>query len=219
MAWDKAMRNEDGYSLIELLATLLILSSVFLLLVSGVGTARGVWSRSDRSYQDVDAVVDTQHQLRVLLEHAFPQTRYDASAPYVDFVGNSDKVSFLSPADDVQDARPLQRYELAVDPGGNLILSAADDASRKSEMRPKSILLSGVEAISISYYGRASAGAGVGWQPEWRSRPNFPGLISIHVEFSPGDRRFWPDLLVHPASTQDSNCVLDVHTGGCRGRA
>jgi len=213
------MRNEDGYSLIELLATLLILSSVFLLLVSGVGASRAVWNRSDRSNNEVDAVVDAQIQLRTLLEHAFPQTRFDASAPYVDFEGNGDRMSFLSPAGDAQGARPLQRYELAVDTNGNLILSAVDDTAPKTKLPLMSRLLSGVETISISYYGMAQAGAGIGWQPDWHSRPNFPGLIRVQVQFPLGDRRFWPDLLVRPASTQDSSCVLDVHKGGCRGRA
>jgi hypothetical protein len=34
-----------------------------------------------------------------------------------------------------------------------------------------------------------------------------------------GDPRVWPELIVHPAATVDSLCVIDAATGDCRGRA
>lgn len=211
-------RADSGYSLVEMLATLLVLSSVFLLILSGVGTTRRVWERSDARSGSVDSVIATQNTLRMRLEQAFPQTRFDRSAPYVDFKGELDHLSFLSPASDYQGRQALRHYDLQLTSQGELVLASTSDVAAGSSSQP-AVLLEDVSGLTISYFGDAPGSGAAGWQPVWQSRSRLPGLVRILVEFPPGDTRVWPELIVRPAATTDSQCVLDVGTGKCRGRA
>ncbi len=207
-------RSQSGYSLIEALAALMVLGATFVLLVGGLGTTRRIWDRLDRTSSAVDSVVAAQHLLRERLERTFPQTRFDASAPYVFFAGESDHVTFLAPAPAAAGRQVLQRYDLTVSAEGDLVLASRSDlALDPAGAQRREILLHGVDAISLAYYG------GSAWLPRWQSRATLPELVRLRVAFQSGDARFSPDLIVHPAATVDSLCVLDVRTGHCRGRA
>lgn len=213
------MRDEGGYTLIELIATLLVLGSVFLLLASGIGTSRRVWEHADARSGADDAVVSAQNLLRSNLEHTFPQTRLDGSSPYVDFAGEASSISFLAKGGD-RSSSALARYELNVSEGGDLELGASSDLAKEGTQISNDTLLHGIESISIAYFGPPPGGKGTaGWQPRWQNRATLPSLVRVHVEFPPGDRRVWPDLIVHPLPNTDTLCVLDQRTGGCRGRA
>jgi general secretion pathway protein J len=79
-------------------------------------------------------------------------------------------------------------------------------------------LLKNVEGLTILYYGSPPGGGVDGWQPRWAARGRLPSLIWIRLQFPPGDGRIWPELIVHPSATVDTQCVLDIKIGKCRGR-
>jgi len=214
------MRRDAGYSLVELLATLAILGSMFMLLVSGIGTTHQVWARSNANAGDVAAIVAAQSLLRTRIEKAYPQTRFDASAPYVDFKGAADSVEFLSAATDAEGRQALRRFDIRVNGSGDLVLhSVSNIAGKGTAVSDDQVLLPGVESASVAYYGANVTGGGQDWQSRWQSRPGLPLLVRLHLQFPPGDRRYWPDLIVKPSATVDSMCVLDPRNGRCRGRA
>jgi type II secretory pathway pseudopilin PulG len=211
------MRDEGGYSLIEMLAALILLGTTFVFLASGVGTSRRVWERLDAQADGVSSVVSAQSLLRDRLEQAFPQTRFDASAPYADFRGEAGLLAFLSPATASQGPQALRRYALSMSPAGELVLtSASDTLPAEAPPQERRVLLKGVGSIALSYWGKR-ADKTSGWMQSWRSQSVLPSLVRLDVQFSDG--RYWPVLLVHPAATVDSLCVLDVVKGHCRGRA
>lgn len=213
------MRGDGGYTLIELLATLLVLGSVFLLLTSGIGTSRRVWEHADARSDATDVVVSAQNLLRASLEHAFPQTRLDGSSPYVDFKGETSSLSFLAKGAD-RSGSALSRYDVKVSEGGDLEMDTSSDLAAEGTPTRNQPLLHGVESVSFAYFGTPPGGKGAaGWQPRWQSRATLPNLVKVHVELPPGDRRVWPDLIVHPLPNTDTLCVLDRRTGSCRGRA
>jgi len=213
-------RSDAGYSLVEMLAALVVLGSIFLLIVSGIGTTHRVWERSDARLGSVETVVEAQNVLRTRLEHAYPQSRFDASAPYVDFRGEADRLDFLSPASGNGGRQALRRYDVALTSAGELVLeSVSDVAAQSAKSSDRAVLLRAVEGLSLLYYGSPASGGVNEWQPRWVSRSRLPGLILIRLQFPPGDSRIWPELIVHPSATVDTQCVLDTRTGKCRGRA
>jgi general secretion pathway protein J len=208
-----------GFALVELLASLVILGMIGLLLVQGLGTGRRVWERLDTDTAAGEGVESAQGVLRGLIEQAFPVTRYDAGSPYSDFDGQSGALKFL--AQPLASGRPaaLRRYSLSVDVGGRLQLSSISDVAADS-VRPTSlVLLRGVQQMDVAYYGAAAPDHRPMWRPRWQTQPKFPELVRVRVSFMPGDRRQWPDLVVRPQVTADSDCVLDRAAGGCRGRS
>lgn len=211
--------REAGYTLIELLVSLIILAMVSVMMLQGIQAGRRVWERADVANAGGEAISGAQMLLRSRLERAYPATRYDKIPTYADFFGISNGVNFLAPPRDNRSPSGLMRYTLALAPNGDLVLSALSDLAidPKAPGEPL-VLLHNVQQLDIGYFGVVPPDKGPAWHEQWQLLPTLPLLMRVRVQFPPEDNRAWPDLLIKPFATVDSMCVLTVMTGKCRGR-
>jgi len=208
-----------GFALVQLLASLVILGMLSLLVVQGLAVGRRVWERVDAHAASAQSLSSAQNDLRDRLEHAFARTDYQSSPPYVDFGGDETSADFLAPPADSGRPAALRHYILAVTAGGDLTLTSQSDlASDTRADRQDQVLLRGVQQLDLAYFGPAGADPVARWRSRWRQQPGLPRLIRVRLAFRAGDPRQWPDLIVAPAATIDSECVLDVALHRCRGR-
>jgi type II secretory pathway pseudopilin PulG len=211
-------RGEDGYALIELLASLVLFCMIAVLIVEGIGTGRRVWERADAAETAGSSISGAQAVLRSRLEHVFPATLYGGSTS-VDFDGEQNTLTFLAPRADSAGPGALRRYTLSLTPSGDLVLSSISDIAADRNTAPdRVVLIHDVESLSFAYFGVAPPDNTAQWRFRWQQRAQTPQLIRVRVSFAGGDRRWWPDLLVKPFATIDSLCLLDAQTGSCRGR-
>ena len=209
----------DGFALAELLVTLVVLGMIGALIVGGVATGRRVWEHGDAVAAAGEQVVAAENLLRARLERAYPATRYDASAPYSDFDGVAKSVAFLAPDGDAHRPSALRRYTLALNVAGDLVLTSVSDVADPDNPRPVDIvLLRRVETIDLAYFGAAPPDNVPRWRLDWRRQSRLPDAVRLRVQFAQGDRRWWPDLIVHPFATVDLLCTLDLASHRCRGR-
>ena len=209
-----------GYTLIEMLASLIIVGFISALMLSGLNTGRRVWEHADKANLAGESISGAQMLLRDRLERAFPATRYDKIPTYADFSGTSEAVNFLSPARDIHAPQGLMRYMLALASNGDLVLSSASDLAADPQTGVEQlVLLHNVQQLDIAYYGVVPPDKAPSWHDQWGGRAVLPLLIRVRVQFPPDDPRAWPELVVKPFATVDSMCVLTVMTGKCRGRA
>jgi len=211
--------REAGYTLVELLASLIIIGMVSVMMLSGISAGRRVWERADIANAQGETISGAQMLLRERVERSFPATRYDKIPTYADFFGAANAVNFLSPPRDIHAPSGLVRYTLALAPNGDLILSALTDLAidPKAAGEPL-VLLHNVQQLDIAYFGVAPPDKDPAWHDQWQFRATLPLLMRVRVQFPPEDTRAWPDLLIKPFATVDSMCVLTVMTGKCRGR-
>lgn len=220
----------------ELLASLTVLGLLSLMILAGLGGRSIAWNRMDRDSSGGEAVEAVQGLLRQRIGHAWPITLYNIVPPGPDFHGDTARMDFLAPPPAASAPGPLRRYQLALDAGGDLVLdSLSDVAMDQQHWSDRQVLLHGVQSLELSYFGaplkpRTGAVAAIvavaptggpsvaDWQPSWNQQPVMPSLVRIRLAFLDGDRRRWPDLIVHPAANIDTSCVLVPATGGCRGR-
>lgn len=213
------MRRARGFTLIELLVALAILGLVGALLVSSVGMGRRVWARFDRRGGELRQVEAAQMVLRDRLEAIVPLTRYDADAPYADIEGKADVLFFVAPAAPERQPDALASYRLSLSTTDELVLSSTSEIARERDPpRDDRVLLKGVERVELGYFGVAPPDGVARWRDRWYHRPTPPPLIRVRVLFKAGDRRVWPDLMVHPVATRDTQCVLNSVSGRCKGR-
>ena len=203
------MRRQDGFTLIEALVSLAILGLVSAMLMSGVGGGQRVWERLERDAATGEAIDLAQATLRSRLERAYPATRYDASAPYVDFEGDPAQAEFLGPTSPASDGQ-IVRQTLSLSPKGELLLTHG---------AIRTVILTNVRSLDLAYFGPWSIDPRPAWRDRWDSLPEPPRLIRIRVIFQPDDRRLWPDLLIRPAADVGAACLLDRATGRCRGQS
>jgi len=212
--------RSDGFALVEVIASLVILVMISLLIVTGVRTGHRVWERLDARTVAGEAVAGAQSLLRERIEKAYASTRLDASAPYTEFDGDAARLRFLAPAPAADGPQPVRRWSLNLGSNGDLVLSSWSDLAADPDHPAiaSSVVLRGVKAIDIAYYGAGAPDFQPRWRPRWSGQATPPGLVRIRLGFGPGDRRYWPDLLIHPAVDVDALCKLDPVSGRCLGR-
>lgn len=209
-------RAEQGFSLVELLVSLVIVALLSSLMLSGVLSGRRVWERLEERVSAVEQTERAQLLLRTRLERAHPVSRFDASRPFVDFEGETRAVRFVAPPPLAQRPGALRRYQLGLTGAGDLMLVSVSDLSFTPEAAADQVVvLSGVETVDFAYWGLGQGEQSRRWRPDWRFQPTLPELIRVRVAFKAGDRRRWPELLIDPAADVGTACLMDPETGRC----
>jgi general secretion pathway protein J len=210
--------REDGFTLVEMLVSLTLLAMAGVLLAEGFASGRGVWARVEAhtvAGQDVSAA---QGLLRSRIEQLHPATRYVGAAPVVDLDGGADHLDFLSPPVGSGGLGEVRRQHLDLTPKGELELASTGLRASAPEPAHDHILLRHVSRLDLGYFGAATPDGARAWRSAWTQAGTPPELVRVRVGFALGDRRTWPELIVRPGATVDSQCVLDPSNGGCRGR-
>lgn len=211
--------RDAGFTLVEMLVSLVIVAMAGAAMLAGITTARHVWEHSDQASTAGEIVSGAQMLLRERLERIYPATRYDKIPTYADFFGTENSVVFLAPARDLQAPSGLIRYTLGLAQNGDLVMNALSDLAvdPKAAGQPL-VLLHNVQQLDIGYFGVVPPDKAPAWHDSWQGRQVLPLVMRIRVQFPPDDPRGWPDLLIKPFAMVDTMCVLTVMTGKCRGR-
>jgi len=188
------IQSQCGFTLLELLVTLVVLGLLIVGLTQGMRGGLFAWRTEGRlaDAQDEFAVIDGT--LRHLVQGIDPGDELDA-APFTADTTNMNFVATLPDAVGFAPGREMQA-RLQVDAAHRLVLLWQPwlSAERLSAPLPPSetVLLHGVAQIELAYWRPR-----VGWLAVWRF-PDLPGLIRIRLHFVAGDARRWPDIIAAP---------------------
>ena len=214
--------GSDGFTLIELLVSLSLLAVTSVLLLAAVTTGRGAARRADDAAVAGESVAAAHDILRARLEAMIPVTLYGGDIR-VEARGDAKVFSFTAPPGDALRPGPPQRYRLLLTRAGELSLFSIDPLTTRTNPDAPSVrgwhrdaLLGNVASLDIGYFGVHPPDNQRRWRAFWVDRPNLPELVRIRVTFAPGDRRFWPELIVRPAATVNDACIIDEISGRCR---
>ncbi|NKB49817.1 MAG: prepilin-type N-terminal cleavage/methylation domain-containing protein [Alphaproteobacteria bacterium] len=202
--------RQAGFTLLELLVALTLLSLVFAALFGELRFATRAWDAAD-------AKLDRNGEL--LSVHSFLRQRFqqvhvtqtsaqpDNQDSPVAFTGNGRSMEFLGtmPANIADGGF----YEISLESqiardGTNLFISwrpfdEEGTASVSDGPDNSRILLRGIREVRFDYFGKSSEAVAPQWWGIWPSRDTAPSLIRMQVLFEDGDPRSWPELLVAPA--------------------
>lgn len=216
----------NGFTLIELLVSLFVLGVTAALLLSGLVMTRTMADRAKSQSANAESIMTAQVIIRDRIETMVASTRFDTFAPIVDMRGAPNIVSFFAPPAPSTRPNSVERYRLTRSAPGDLVLYSVSDVADRIDVYAvgevgwtPTVLLTGVEALSIAYFGAAPPDGDRRWRGEWIERQQPPELVRIRVAFKRGDNRIWPDLIARPASTVNSECRIDTFSGRCAGQS
>ena len=190
--------REAGFTLLEILVSLVVLAALLLALRQGVAfgvVAADTQARLAAKREDLDTVA---RALRRLVEHMDPGTemepvRLDAGPHALAFATELPLAAAALP-------QPGMDAALLVTPVGRLVLrwTPRRHAARLGPppAPQETELLSGVAGLDIAYWHSSSGGGA--WDSAW-SGPGLPSLVRVRIAFPPGDPRRWPDIVAAPA--------------------
>lgn len=194
------MSRARGFTLVEVMIALTILSMMMVAIVSSLRTFAATQGALEKTTSRVDEIRLVSGFLRRSLEAALPNSEggggvitfdsmYDSTAY---FLGTSTELTWVAPVVGGAGLGGVYTLHLSLD-GGDLVLRwqpYRDDVSEldwaDSNMR---VLLNEVEEFKLGY--RVAYGGE--WQGEWDGPQGNP--VSVRMSFKVGEK-YWPELLM-----------------------
>ncbi len=203
-----ANNKHNGFTLIELIIALALLSVVMVLSASGFKFGSRVWERVESQSVHIDTLQAVQGFLRTSLSHSLVRDRLqednfnDASesASLLEnlFSGGRQHLFYVSysPQYGVDDY--LYQYQLYLDEQTNSLAinySPYNIKLASSDKKPLSII-EGVASLEIKYFsGFHTQDDNSSWQDRWDDIYSLPLLVKINVTFIDRSKK-WPELII-----------------------
>lgn len=197
----RARRRVRGFTLMEVLAALVLMSLLMLAVWSGIRTAMHSVRYGQQFTARTDAVRATQDFIRREMAQAIrmPWAVDERHKPVV-FSGSADEVRYVAPLPGYLGRLGPQLQTLRLvrdDPadGYRLEVSFArlpPDGSAPQPIGKPQVLLSGIRQASFSFRGYDPSRRDTGWQQKWEYDDRTPALVRLDATLRHGD---WPMLL------------------------
>lgn len=197
-----APRPAPGFTLIEILLAISLLSLILLLLFSALFSANRSWAATERRIAQND-------ELRLVAE--FIQRQLAAQSPLfwagqddtdLLFSGARDELHFTAGLPAHRGGGGAQALTLKVSRAGGEPQLALYFQPVSAEQRPfanqhgaeRVVLLANTARIELAYYGREEIEGQSSWRAEWRHAELLPELIGLTVY--PATGRAWPQMII-----------------------
>jgi len=208
---DRALQinRAHGFTLVEVLVAMTLLSLVLVTLYSGLYSAGQSWQAGERQ---IKANENQRLELAFLqkkISSAIPLTLYDAQYNKVLFEGEEDSISFVSTLPSHRGGewvylitlRPVEQdsgkvLELAYEPI-RTIMDLPDDESTDATVLT---LIENLGIIEFRYFGSERINLEPDWYSTWEVHDRLPDLVEIRIKMA-GANEYLPDMLV-PLRTQ-----------------
>lgn len=201
-----------GFSLLEVLSALALLSILLVGVLSGIRTATHMVSAGTGSMENLDEVRSVQRFLRndLLQARAIPW-KFDGKGVPIVFEGDDKRIQFVGPLPGYLDRQgpQLQTLALVSDGQRGLRLELSSDgmsptgASHGVGFAPEP-LAEGIMRGRFRYYGRQSEKGPGEWSNQWHVAGRMPELVSVELERG-SEGEAW--LLVQTPIRQSPNAI------------
>ncbi|CAN2533662.1 hypothetical+protein [Methylocapsa aurea] len=181
----KTPRRSRGFTLIEALLSIALMSMIVGTIAGGFRLGKRVWE-TGRDYEGVQEVEEAAGALEAILARAFPvQLNKRDGAPTVAFDGRPDRIRLVTTSDGGADWGGLALTEISV--------SGDDLDLRSGVLRPEAwfggaggparsaIALRDVAVFELSYFGSPEPNAPPVWTKSWMERLTAPKLVSVRL--------------------------------------
>jgi len=182
---------DGGFTLVEVLVSLVLLALVLALLSGALRFARGTWDAAARL--DEQAGFDRAESfLRARLGEAMPLYEHrTAGTVRVAFQGTGDALSFVAAAPNGPVGAGLYRYALEAVSGAAagrrvLVVKVAPYQARQSESAAEWVserheLVRNLKSVAFRYFGRGELRAQPAWHAAWTRTDAMPNLVEMTV--------------------------------------
>jgi len=182
--------SDAGFTLIEVLVSLVLLALLLALLAGGLRYARSTWDATAR-LDELAAADMAETFLRARLAEAMPlYEQRKAGTVRALFQGEVDSMSFVAPAPNGPAGAGLYRYTLEAGAGmsGRRALTVmlaphlplvSDAALKRPPERYE--LMRDIRSVSFRYFGRGDLRSEPTWHATWLRTDALPNLVEIVI--------------------------------------
>ncbi|MGH8550601.1 MAG: prepilin-type N-terminal cleavage/methylation domain-containing protein [Methylococcales bacterium] len=198
--------TQNGFTLLEILIGLVLLSIMMTLLFGSIRMGARIWNAGEERAAQLDRMLVVENFLRQSLLTARPvMDEFSGEEPVFSFSGTRDSIQFVADLPGSARRGGLHQFNLElVEEGDSSVLiaklkafyptlSGADAAIE--DVR----LVSGVDRFTLSYFGSDEfdlEASGSRWTDDWKDKVFMPALIKLVIRMKDGSE--WPPLIVSP---------------------
>jgi general secretion pathway protein J len=194
-----------GFTLVELLVSLALLSLVAALLASGLSLGQRVWWRSEDIAQASRAMFDAQSALSRLLQNLQPLHLDAQTSRAIEFRGSADELEGIVPLPSHIGLGGLYRLHLFRNRSArhlDLTFQAYEQGTPPASgtgngEAGSTTLASGIDGLELRYFRKAKGEVAGSWWSDWQKQEELPALISIKVKSAKAGV-VWSELLIAP---------------------
>lgn len=208
------IKKPMGFTLIEVIIAMTLLSLILVLLFSTIFTANKSWQSTERKITQNDELRLVGHFIQRHISQNIPLLWVDQKEQKLIFEGKTNELRFTSTLPAHRGGGGIQLITLKVtetDDVRHLDLTyrhADPDSSpfERDEEAEHVILLENINSIEFSYYGREKIDQDPVWRDEWQNNAILPMLISLKIH-AVDENLDWPEM------------KIPVHASHVRGQA
>lgn len=212
-------RVRGGFTLVELLLALALMSMLLALAYGGLRAATRAADRGQTILQDSGRIRMAHQFVRRQLNQMTPLVFYESEdrSERMVFMGSADRIRFVAPMPGYLGFGGPQVQELAIVQGEDsleLILSHALLQGFEEQYLHESLpilLLDKIERAEFSFLGRDETGELTGWVTAWADPGMLPESVALDIEFVEDVYIQWPQLTA--AVRIDPTALADLAGG------
>lgn len=192
--------KEAGFTLVELLVSLMVLSLVMSFVPGALRSGQRIWEM-ERRLDEEAALSSFRRYVEQRLAEAMPlQSRLPGRGVLLEFTGEPDRIAFIAPAASGPGGGGVYRFELKLEPGaGRSTLILRQSIYRRPQ--PKALqatsdtpppmamerrLHGGIDGLALSYYGAPEQDQPATWSDRWTRSDRLPDLVEIRFTIPGG---------------------------------
>ena len=194
--------KSKGFTLIEVLIGMTLLSLMVVLLFSSLAIGAKSWEQGEKKIANINEIAVVQHFFNLHLAHATPQWNdFDSEKERVfSFQGKKDALQFVAGFPASAERSGLQLFNLEVKEKDkkkfiNIALTPFFPLMEGEDFFHEDIeLVENVTHFELSYFGLSDETGELVWQSEWLNKEQQPRLVKILLELDDG--RYLPEIEV-----------------------
>ena len=182
----------DGFSILELIVTMTLLSIIVVTISGGIHFGQRVWE-ADKSSESIDEIETTLSTLKLLFEKTYPAISFvqnsPTAPPQIQFNGKKDDCIFVALSEGAAQWGGLNIVDITTEQtptGLNLVAKTAiyrtRDGLNPNNNDPRtSVILRDLSYLHFSYFGLGDDQKVANWMDSWFNFPTLPKLIKISI--------------------------------------
>lgn len=192
-------RAKDGFTLVELLVSLALLSLMAIYAIQAFSTLRSMNQVQINLAAQMEVEAVARHLRGELQETVAVFLPGGLTTPKLLFVGKPATLTYVATSNGEREVGGLYVVNLALDSDGVLKSRRQLIQAEVLEHVDEIVLLRGVRSVQFAYFPNGSQPQSV---PEWPADNQLPNAIDIFLTFDERDRRHWPSTLVKLQTSQ-----------------
>lgn len=198
----KNRRQDRGFTLLEALVALLVLSLIMTASFGALRVGGRSWEAGITYADDTETLRTVTDFLRRQFAQLQNTTWLDDAEQRIAFTGNQDQLRFIAPAPQQLDSAGLLMYSLSAEQDGlnqRLVLRHAplDPGAEGFVLSPTAerlVLAEELKQVSFSYYGRKQTTDNPDWHIRWDvDAKAYPEMVRIRLDTN-ADQPPWPEM-------------------------